>query len=447
LFVREFARRGVHAAPRSALAARGLQVAHLAAARHLVHAARQDMRGSGTMDRTVIEGVRAWLPELSAIRQDIHAHPELGMEEARTSALVARELRALGIEVTEGVGRFGVVGTIQGTRPGQRVIGLRADMDALQIPEATGLPYASRTPGVMHACGHDGHTAMLLGAARWLAAHRDFAGAVHLIFQPAEEGRGGAAAMLADGLFERFPCDAVYGLHNKPTMPAGRFAIRPGPALAAADRFAVTFHGTGGHGGSTPHLATDVTVAQAHFVLALQSIIGRNVPAVEAAVLSVGSIQGGSPVSSNVMPAELTVTGTARSYTPAVRDLLERRIGELAHALAAAHGCTAEVEYRRGAPALVNHAEQTAVAAATAVALVGEGAVNPNAAPVTGAEDFALMLQARPGAFMFIGSGKGPDGTSPNLHTPHFDFNDEIIPLGAAYWVSVVAQELGGPRG
>ncbi|MFN3447160.1 MAG: M20 aminoacylase family protein [Roseococcus sp.] len=398
------------------------------------------------MDQRVVEAVRAWQPELAAIRQDIHAHPELGMEEHRTAALVARELRALGIEVTEGVGKLGVVGTIRGTRPGNRSIGLRADMDALQIPEQTGLPYASRTPGLMHACGHDGHTTMLLGAARWLAANRDFAGTVHLIFQPAEEGRGGARAMLQDGLFERFPCDAVYGLHNKPTLPAGHFAIRPGPALAAADRFTVTFRGTGGHGGSTPHLATDVTVVQAHFVLALQAIIGRNVPALEAAVLSVGSIQGGSPVSPNVMPAELTITGTARSYTPEVRDLLERRIGELARGLAASYGVAAEVEYRRGVPATVNHPAQTAVARAAAAALVGEAGVSEHA-PVTGAEDFGLMLEARPGAFMFIGGGKGPEGSSPNLHTPHFDFNDEIIPLGVAYWASVVDQELGAPRG
>ncbi|WP_270933138.1 M20 aminoacylase family protein [Falsiroseomonas oryzae] len=399
------------------------------------------------MTNAVIEAVTGWQAELAAIRQDIHAHPELGMEEARTSALVAGELRRLGIEVTEGIGRFGVVGTVRGTRPGQRAIGLRADMDALQIPEATGLPYASRNPGVMHACGHDGHTTMLLGAARWLAAHRDFAGTVHLIFQPAEEGRGGAKAMLADGLFERFPCDAVYGLHNKPTLPAGRFATRTGPALAAADRFSVTFRGTGGHGGSTPHLATDITIVQAHFVLALQTIIGRNVAAVESAVLSVGSIQGGSPVSPNVMPAELTITGTARSYTPSVRDILERRIGELAHGLSAAHGCTADVTYLRGTPALVNHAEQTQVAIAAASALVGPTAVEPSFAPVTGAEDFALMLQACPGSFMFIGGGRGPDGTSPNLHTPHFDFNDDIIPLGVAYWVSVVEHEMGAPEG
>jgi hippurate hydrolase len=399
------------------------------------------------MRNAVVEGVSAWADELTAIRRDIHAHPEMGMEEHRTAALVAAKLREWGIEVTEGVGKLGVVGTVKGTRPGQRAIGLRADMDALQIHEQTNAPWASKTPGVMHACGHDGHTTMLLGAARWLSEHRDFAGTVHLIFQPAEEGRGGARAMLADGLFTRFPCDAIYGLHNKPTMPAGTFGTRKGPALAAADRFEVTFRGTGGHGGSTPHLATDITIVQAHFVLALQSIIGRNVPALDSAVLSVGSIQGGSPLSPNVMPAELVITGTSRSYRPAVRDLLERRIGELAQGFAAAHGCSAEVTYRRGVPATVNHDEQTDVAAAVAATLVGEEKLNRAITPVTGAEDFSLMLEARPGNFMFIGGGTGPDGTSPNLHTPHFDFNDEIIPLGVAYWVGLVEHELGLQKG
>jgi hippurate hydrolase len=393
-----------------------------------------------------IEAARQWQAELAAIRQDIHAHPELGMEEERTAALVAAELRRLGIEVTEGVGKYGVVGTIRGTRPGNRSVGLRADMDALQIPEATGKPYASRNPGKMHACGHDGHTTMLLGAARWLSENRDFAGTVHLIFQPAEEGRGGAKAMLEDGLFQRFPCDAVYGLHNKPTIPAGQFAIRPGPALAAADRFSVTFRGSGGHGGSAPHLANDLAVVQAHFVLAMQTIVGREVPPNETAVLSVGSIEGGSPLSSNVMPAAITVTGTARSYTPAVRDLLERRMGELAQALAAMHGATAEYQYARGVPATVNHPEQTAIARQAAAALVGAAAVGEHA-PITGAEDFSLMLEARPGAFMFIGGGEGPEGKSANLHTPQFDFNDAIIPLGVGYWASVVEQELGSAAG
>lgn len=389
---------------------------------------------------------RDHLAPLTALRHDIHAHPELGMEEARTAALVAAELRKLpGVEVTEGVGKFGVVATIAGRREGNRAIGLRCDMDALSIPEATGKPHASRHPGVMHACGHDGHTAMLLGAARWFAEHRDFAGRVHLIFQPAEEGRGGARAMLADGLFDRFPCDAVYGLHTKPTIPAGHFATRPGPALAAADRFTVAFRGTGGHGGSTPHLATDVTVVQAHFVLALQTIVSRNVAALDAAVLSVGSIQGGSALSSNVMPAELTVTGTARCYQPAVRDTMERRLGELAQGLAASYGVAAEVQYLRGMSPTVNHPAQTEIALAAARGVSAH--VNPDMVPVTGAEDFGLMLEQRPGCFMFIGQGVTADGSDPNLHTPSFDFNDDIIPTGVAYWASVVGQELGSVRG
>ena len=382
--------------------------------------------------------------EFIAVRRDIHAHPETGFEEHRTAALVASKLRGWGIDVTEGVGRTGVVGTIRGARPGNRAIGLRADMDALNLTERTGLPYASQTPGKMHACGHDGHTTMLLAAAKVLAGSRDFAGDVHLVFQPAEEGYGGALAMLADGLFERFPCDAVYGMHNGPGLPAGRFALRPGPAMAAADFFTVTFRGTGGHGGSTPHLATDATIAQAHFVLALQNVIGRNIPAVEPAVVSIGSIEGGSPGSPNVMPSEIVLTGTARTFSDTAQETVERRLRELAAGCAALQGCTAEVEYRKFSRVLVNDPDHTVAAAKAAAALVGEDNVNANAAPITGGEDFADMLKAKPGAFIFIGNGLKPDGTHHSVHTPDYDFNDDILTLGASYWVSLVRQELGG---
>ncbi len=388
--------------------------------------------------------LHALQPALVAIRRDIHAHPELGMEEVRTSALVAEKLKGWGLQVTEGIGKHGVVATLKGRRPGQRAIGLRADMDALAITEATGLPHASRNAGLMHACGHDGHTTMLLGAAKMLADDPDFGGTVQFIFQPAEEGRGGAKAMLADGLFERFPVDAVYGLHNQPGRPLGSFSIRPGPAMAAGDRWVVTFRGTGGHGGASPHLATDVTVLQAQFVLALQTVVARNVAAVDAAVISVGAIHGGSLLSTNVMPSEMVIGGTARSFTEAVRDTMERRMRELATGLAASFGCTAEVEYLRRGTALANHAEQTEVAVQAATAVAGPDRVDGHAGLITGGEDFSLMLKARPGAFMFMGIGAGGP-SSEALHTPTYDFNDDAIPLGIAYWLSLVEQELASP--
>ncbi len=381
--------------------------------------------------------------ELTAIRRDIHAHPEMGLEEVRTAALVAAKLRGWGVDVTEGVGGTGVVGTIQGKRPGQRAVGLRADMDALAIHEATGAPYASTTPGTMHACGHDGHTTMLLGAAQHLAATRNFAGTVQLIFQPAEEGRGGARKMLADGLFERFPVDSVYGMHVSPGLPVGQFAIRTGPYLAGTARWVATFRGNGGHGGAAPHLAADLSVVQAHYVLALQTIVGRNVPPLETAVISIGHLAGGSDQAVNVMPAELTLSGTARCFTAETRAVIERRMHELAHGLAALHGATAAFEIAWGTTPLVNHPAQSVTAATAAASLVGTPAVETNAQAVTGGEDFAFMLEARPGAFIMIGNGAGPDGAVHGLHTPRFDFNDDIIPLGAAYWVRVVEQELG----
>jgi amidohydrolase len=385
------------------------------------------------------------LPALTAIRRDIHAHPELGMEETRTAALVAERLRAWGLEVTEGVGRLGVVGTLRGRRPGQGAIGLRADMDALALTERTGLPHASTHAGRMHACGHDGHTTMLLGAAQALAEAPDFAGTVHFIFQPAEEGRGGAEAMLADGLFARFPCDAVYGMHNMPGMPVGSFATREGPLMAASGRWTVTFRGTGGHGGNSPHLASDITVAQAVFIQALQTIVARNVPASEGAVVSVGHIAGGAPEALNVMPSELLVGGTMRAFTPLVQALVERRIGELAQQSAAMVGATAEAKLWWNTVPLINHGRETQAMLAAARAVAGEARVDATTTPVTGGEDFAYMLRDKPGAFVFIGNGTAPDGQVHELHTPMYDFNDATLPHGIGFWVGLVRQELGIP--
>ena len=393
---------------------------------------------------SLVDAIKPYEAELIDIRHDIHRHPEVGFEEVRTAALVAERLRAWGLEVTEGVGKTGVVATLKGAHPGQRAIGLRADMDALNIQEVPGLAYRSTVPGKMHACGHDGHTAMLLGAARYLKDHPDFGGTVQFIFQPAEEGLGGGQVMVEEGLFDRFPVDTVYGMHNMPGIPVGEFHTRPGPFMAAADSWMVTFHGTGGHGGAGAHLATDTTMALGHFLLGAQTIVSRNVPAIETAVVSVGSIMGGDPGSPNVMPSDITVTGTARSYNPKIRDLLERRLGELAHAQAAAFGCTADIVYKRIYPALINHAEQTAVSVAAASALVGADKVHGNVAPIMGSEDFSFMLEKRPGGMVFIGNGMAPDGSFHNVHTPGFNFNDDIIPLGVAYWVQLVHAELGG---
>ncbi len=390
----------------------------------------------------VLDWLTAAAPEFTAIRRDIHAHPELGFEVHRTAKLVADRLRSWSIETTEGVGRTGVVGTIRGKLPGQRAVGLRADMDALPIAEQTGLTYASTSPATMHACGHDGHTAMLLAAARYLAEHREFAGTVQLIFQPDEEGGEGAKAMLADGLFERFPVDSVYGMHNSPGLPVGKFAIRKGACAAGVGTWRVRFLGDGGHGGASPHRSQDLSIVQAHFVLGLQSIVGRNVPPLETAVISVGHLNGGAPDAPNVMPSEINVVGTARYYAAEVREILERRIHELARGLADLHGATAETSMRWLATPVINHEEQTAAAAAAAVALVGAHAVDTNGPKSTGGEDFGYMLQVREGAIIGIGNGLSPAGTWHALHTPHYDFNDEILPLGAAYWVSVVHQEL-----
>ena len=380
----------------------------------------------------LIDAIRAFEPDLIAIRRDIHRHAEVGFEETRTAALVAERLRAWGLDVTEGIARTGVVAMLWGKRAGQRSVGLRADLDALHIQEAPGRGHGSAVPGKMHACGHDGHTAMLLGAARYLAENPDFGGTVVFIFQPAEEGLGGRQEMVEEGLFDRFPVDAVYGMHNMPGIPVGAFRTRTGAFLAASDSWGVDFRATGGHGGAGAHLATDPTLPMAGFVLALQTIVSRNVAAVDTAVVSVGSVTGGDPGSPNIIPALVSVTGTARSFKPETRDVTERRLREIAHAQAASFGCTAEVRYDRRYPPLITHAEQTAISVAAATALVGAGHVDPDIPPVTGSEDFSFMLEARPGGFVFIGNGDAKDGEIHHVHTPGYDFNDDILALEIA---------------
>ena len=390
----------------------------------------------------ILKTISAIEPELIAIRHDLHAHPETGFEERRTAGIVASTLRGWGLDVTDGVGRTGVVATLKGKQPGTRSIGLRADMDALNIEETTGLPYASTVSGKMHACGHDGHTAILLGAAYTLAQHRDFAGTIHFIFQPAEEGLGGGLAMLGDGLLERFPAEKLYGLHNWPGMPVGRFGTATGAFMAAGDTWTVTLRGTGGHGGAGAHLATDVTVAQAEFVMAVQTIVSRNVPALKSAVISVGYVSGGIWDAPNVIPSQIVIRGTTRSFDEKVRELLERRLGEVAHAVAAVHGCTAELQYERIFAPLVNDADCTATAIAVARSIVGEGQVETTMTPVTGSEDFSFMLQQRPGNYIMLGNGVAADGSYASVHTPKYNFNDKALPLGVRYFVELAQREL-----
>jgi amidohydrolase len=386
--------------------------------------------------------IEADTAELVALRRDLHRHPEYGFRETRTAGIVARFLRESGIEVTEGIGGTGVVGTLRGDRAGNRAIGLRADMDALAIVEATGLPHASVNEGFMHACGHDGHTAMLLGAARVLSRNRDFAGTVQFIFQPAEEGLGGAPAMLDDGLFERFPVDAVFGLHNKPGLPLGSLNTTPGPMLAAGDTFAVRFGGQGGHGGSGPHLSIDPTLAMAQFITNLQTIIGRDVWAMDQAVVSVGHVNGGSYESPNVIPVSVVVRGTARSFSAQTRDLIERRLRDLAAAAASAFGTTLDITYDRLFAPMVNDEAATARCLETARKIAGPEGVNGTVTRGMGSEDFSFMLEKVPGCFVFLGAGEGPA-----LHSDRYDFNDLVLPQGVRYWARRVFDELGKGAG
>jgi hippurate hydrolase len=370
--------------------------------------------------------------DLVAWRRDFHRHPELMYDVQWTAAQVAEKLRGFGLdEVVTGIGRTGVVGVIHGRKATSgRAIGLRADMDALPLREATGRPYASEIPGRMHACGHDGHTAMLLGAARYLAETRNFDGTAIVIFQPAEEGGGGGRAMVEDGLMDRFHIDEVYGLHNMPGLAQGRFATRPGPLLAATDEFIITVNGYGGHA-AKPHNTVDPIVVGAALVQALQTIVSRSVDPVRHAVVSVTTFHAGE--AHNIIADQAEIRGTARSFDDEVRALLERRMHEIASGIAAAFGAQIDVGYRRGYPSTRNHPEETAFAAAVASAVVGEGNVDAAAPPVMGGEDFAYMLEARPGAFLFIGNGD-----SAGLHNAKYDFNDEIIPIGCSYWARLV---------
>nr|WP_234889166.1 M20 aminoacylase family protein [Agrobacterium vitis] len=376
------------------------------------------------------------MKDVVEIRRYLHQHPELGLSEFHTSDYVAGKLEAMGYEVTRGLARTGIVATLRnGTS--QRSLGLRADFDALPITEETGLDYASLTPGLMHACGHDGHTAMLLGAAGILAERRNFDGIVHLIFQPAEENFGGARLMIEDGLFERFPCDAVFGLHNDPGIAFGHFAFREGPIMASVDECKITVIGRGGHG-AEPQSTSDPIVAGASIVMALQTIASRNIHPLDPVVVTVGAFHAGA--ASNVIPERADMVLTIRSFDDHVRDELENRVRAIAEGQAASYGMTVEIDYERGYPATVNHKAETDYVRDLARRFAGEGKVFDMPRPTMGGEDFAYMLQEKPGTYFFLGTKRTEN--DPPLHHPRYDFNDDIIPTGTAFWVDLVESRL-----
>ncbi|RZT41017.1 M20 aminoacylase family protein [Cupriavidus agavae] len=382
--------------------------------------------------------------EIRAIRRDIHAHPELCFEEQRTADVVASNLESWGIEVHRGLGTTGLVGVLRSGNGG-RTIGLRADMDALPLQEANTFGHRSRHEGKMHACGHDGHTAMLLGAARYLAEHRNFDGTVNFIFQPAEEGGGGAREMIKDGLFERFPCDAVFGMHNWPGMPAGSFGTTAGPLMASSNEFKIVVRGKGAHA-AMPNNGCDPVFTGAQIVSALQGIITRNKRPIDTAVISVTQFHGGD--ATNIVPNEVWLGGTVRTFTVPVLDLIERRMEEVARAVAQAFDCTIDFEFRRNYPPTINSAAEAEFAVEIASELVGASNVDGNVEPTMGAEDFSFMLQERPGCYLFIGNGEGSHreaghGMGPcMLHNPSYDFNDELLPVGSTFFVKLVEKWL-----
>jgi hippurate hydrolase len=382
------------------------------------------------------EALTARVGEFIQLRRDIHRHPELAFEEHRTSELVASKLESWGYQVHRGLGGTGVVGTLKrGTST--RSLGLRADMDALPIQEASGAEWSSTKPGLMHACGHDGHTAMLLAAAHELALNCDFDGVLHLIFQPAEEGGGGALRMMQDGLFELFPCDAIFAMHNMPGVPVGQFVFRSGSAMASSDYVTIRVNGTGGHGGM-PHRAADSLVAAASIVMALQTVVSRNVDPLHTAVVTVGSIQAGK--ANNVIPALATLELSVRALDPGVRKLLEQRIKAIATSQAESFGVSAEVDWKEGYCVLVNTENETNFARQVAMDLVGADRVVLNGPPLTGSEDFAFMLEKVPGSYLLIGNGDGDSAGACMVHNPGYDFNDDNIATGSDYWVHLTKE-------
>ncbi|NHZ99922.1 M20 aminoacylase family protein [Massilia sp. CCM 8734] len=392
----------------------------------------------------LVEPIIAFQGALEQIRRDLHAHPELCYEEVRTADVVAARLTEWGIPIVRGLGLTGVVGIIRnGTST--RAIGLRADMDALPMQEINTFEHASRHPGKMHACGHDGHTAMLLGAAHHLAKHRKFDGTVYLIFQPAEEGGGGARRMMQDGLFEQFPMDAVYGMHNWPGMPMGTFGVVAGPMMASSNEFRVVVKGKGCHA-AQPHRGVDPVMVAVQIAQAWQTIISREKSPLDTAVLSITQIHAGS--ATNVIPDEAVLIGTVRTFTTPVLDLIEQRMGEMAQHCAAGFNATVGFQFKRNYPPLVNHARETAFAVEAMTAVVGHDKVNANTEPTMGAEDFAFMLQEKPGCYVFIGNGEGDHragghGLGPcQLHNASYDFNDNLLPIGASYWVRLAEMQL-----
>jgi hippurate hydrolase len=379
--------------------------------------------------------------EMTAWRRHLHAHPEIAFEERRTAEFVAEHLEGFGLRVARGLAGTGVVGTLHGGEGDGGAIALRADLDGLALDEENTFPHRSREPGRMHACGHDGHVAMLLGAARHLAAAPRFSGTVHFVFQPAEENEGGGRAMVDGGLFDRFPAEAVFGLHNWPGLPAGAFAVHEGAVMAAFDTFEVAVRGRGAHG-AMPHLGVDPVVAAAQMVLAFQTIVSRNVSPLDAAVVSVTELRGGETW--NVIPSEVRLRGTTRSFRADVRDALEAGVGRVARGVAAAAGATADVRYERRYPATVNTKAEAEAAARAAASIVGPDRVLRDLPPSMAAEDFAFLLQARPGCYAWIGNGPAAPGAG--LHGPRYDFNDEVLLLGASYWVRLVEDRLSAPR-